>query len=303
MAGLIVQGNAAKRLLPGVLKFFGWSYKDYNPEYTEIFEVMKSNKRFEEIVSMSGMGLAVVKNEGQGITYDDFQQHLTYRVSQVMYAKGFVISKEAMDDDQYAPKLAEIGAKFMAKSMKQTKETICANVLNNGFSSSYLGGDGVALFSASHVGRLSTFSNLLTAADLSEAALETATISISQAVDDAGLKLAAVPRKLIISSSDIYNARRILGNDDRPATSDRDINAMVSLGVLPEGTRVNHYLTDTDAWFIKTDVENGLMLVEREDQILEAMDDFDTKSSKFSVTERYAPFWGDPRAVYGNQGA
>jgi phage major head subunit gpT-like protein len=305
MAGLITTGNFSRGLMPGIKEWYGYEYNQYPPEYTQFMTVMKSDKRYEDIINVAGMGPAVVKNEGQSITYDDFKQGFVTRFINVAYAKGFVISYEAMEDFQYAPKLAEMGAKFMAKGMRTTKEQACANVLNNGFSSTYPGGDGQPLFSNAHVlGKGGTFSNIPTvAADLSEASLEQAVIDIGNFVDDAGLKIAVKPVKLVVSVNDQFNAARILNSVLRPGTADNDINALNSMGVIPSYF-VSHYVTDTDAWFITTtENDNGLILMERTAEVFESDDDFDTKSSKFSVFARFVPGFGDPRGVYGSAGA
>lgn len=306
MAGIIVTGNHPRRLLPGVLQWYGFAYDQHAKEYVNHVTVKNSDKRYEDVVSMAGMGLAVVKNEAQSITYDDFLQGLTNRFVHVMYGKGFIISKEAMEDDQYAPKLAELGAKHLARSMAQTKETIAANVLNNGFSASYVGADNVALFSTAHLlAKGGTFQNKLTVdADLSETSLEQAIIDLNALVDDAGLKMAVMADKLIIHPNDMFNAERILKTPLRVTTADNDINAIKNMGSIPGGAHVNHFLTDSDAWFLTTNLnDNGIILMERTGVELDADVDFDTKNSKFSCIERYSTGWADPRGAYGSAGA
>ena len=305
MAGTILTGNHARRLLPGVLAFYGYDYERLPKQYVNHMTVKKSDKRYEDIVSMAGMGLASVLDEGSSINYGDFKQGIVSHFVQVMYATGFIISKIAMDDDQYAPKLAELGAKYMAESMNQTKETVCANVLNNGFSASYTGGDSVALFSTAHLlAKGGTFSNkLATDADLSEAALEQAIIDIGNLVDDAGLKINVVAEKLIISVNDEFNARRILGSTLRAGTADNDINALNAMNSI-KSVHKNHFLTDTDAWFITTSRnDNGLLLLERQGVEMNAHNDEDTLNAKFNVNERYVAGWADPRGAYGSAGA
>jgi hypothetical protein len=306
MSGVINTGSFPKRLWPGVNMWYGASYKMCDKEYTEIFDVRSSDKRYEEIVNLVGMGLAETKSEGGAVKYDSFKQGLTTRFTHVVYGKGFVITKEMQDDDQYSMALAKQGAEMLSKSMLQTKETICANILNNGFVTTFnTGGDALALFSASHTyGGALTFSNTLSvAADLSEASLEQACIDIGNLTDDAGLKIAVKPKKLIVNINDTFNAKRILGNSDRPATADRDINALVNMGSIPGGFSVNHYLTDSDAWFLTTDCPNGLVLFEREGYELTSDNDFDTGNAKFKVMQRYVAKWGDPRGIYGSPGA
>jgi len=310
MAGLIVVGNHPRGYLPGLKDIYGFEYDRYPVEYPEFFRTEKSEKRWEDVISMSGMGLAVVKNEGQSITYDDFRQGLVTRFIHVMYGKGFMVSKEAMDDYLYAPDLVALGAKYMAESMRQTKETIAANVINNGYSSSYNITDqgSQPLFSTSHVlvRNNGTYANCLSVgADLAEASLESAMINIMNLTDDAGLKVAITPRKLVVTVNDIFNAKRILGDPALPPwqvdTANRNPNAIRVMGMLPEGYVVNHFLTLANTWFMTTSRnDKGMVMFERQDVEFDADNDFDTKSAKFSVIERYIPACEDPRGVYGS---
>lgn len=312
MAGIITTGNHPRRLLPGIRDFYGWQYAQYPTEYDKIATIKTSDKRYEDVIGMAGMGLAQMKFEAQSLSYDDFKQGFASRFVPIVYAKGFVISKEAMDDDLYAPKIAEIGAKHMSKSMHQTKETIVANVLSNGFGTTAfnsVGADGLSLFNTAHLCAKSalTFQNELSvAAALSEASLEQACIDIAGLIDDAGLKIQVLPERLIISRNDMFNARRILGSPLQSDTANNNINVLKDQDYLPGGIHVNHFITSTtnDAWYIITNAsENGIILMMREDIEFDADNDFDTKNAKFSAIERYVAYWADPRGVYGSAGA
>lgn len=305
MAGIITTGSFAKRLWPGVKAWVGAAYKDYAPEYTEFMTEIKSDRRYEEFVSMGGMGLGVIKNEGDAVTYTDFNQGFTTRIVNVEYGLGFIITSRVQADDQYAENLARLGSKKLARSLAQTKETICANILNNGFSAStsHIGGDSTTLFTASHV-RVDggSYSNVPSSpASLSEASLEQAEIDISGFVDESGLKIQIRPKKLVIPAALKFTAKRILGNPMRPATADRDINAIYDMNIYEQGFTVNHFLTSTTKYFITTDVdpEEGLVLLSRENIDITSDNDFDTDNAKFKAKERYAADWIDARCAYG----
>jgi hypothetical protein len=293
----------AKSLWPGVNKWYGKAYDEYPVEYTKLFETFKSSKAFEEDVGVSSFGLAVVKPEGAGISYDSERQTFVTRYSHVTYALGFVITREAFDDDQYDI-VGEKRAKGLAFSMRQTKETIAANVYNRAFNSSYTGGDGKELIATDHPNFAGgTWSNeLSTAADLSEAALEQACIDIAGFTNDRGLLIAVKPKTLIIARQNMFEAKRILGADGRVGTNLNDPNALKSLGLIPEVV-TNHYLTDADAWFIRTDVQDGMKYWERRGDAFDMDNDFDTENAKFKATARYSFGWTDPRAIYGSAGA
>ncbi len=305
--GVVNTGSWPKRLWPGVKMWYGDKYKEFTPEYTEIFDIEKSDKLYEEFVSMAGTGLAVTKNEGAPITYASFRQGLTTRFVNVVYGLGFIITEEVQADDQYAEKLARIGSKFLAKSMFQLKENLGANVLNNGFSvdPNHIGGDGLALFSTAHTTISGvTYQNRPTAdADLSEAALETAVIDLGNMIDEAGLKISVKPRKLIVPRQLQFTAEKILNTPLQTNTANNTINAIVMQRSIPEGYRINHYLTGAKAWFLKTDCEDGLVMIEREGFESGADSDFDTGNAKFKVTERYYQGFVDPRGAYGSSPA
>lgn len=302
--GIVDTGAFAKRLWPGVKAWFGYSYDEWDTEYTEIFETQTSDKRWEDIVSMAGLPLAVIKGEGSPMNYFSPKQGFTSRYYNTVYGTGFIVTKEMLDDDQYAEKISMTASKNAAFSMRQTKETIAANVLNNATSGSYLGGDGVALASAAHpLYGVSggTYSNVPTvAADFSEASLEQALIDISGFVDDANLKIKVRPDKLIIPKQLVFDVRRVLLDDDRPGTANRDINA--SKGMLSGGYTINHYLTGGSTWFLKNDVASSLIHMEREDYDVESDYDFDTSNTKFKFTERYSFGWSDARGIYVSAG-
>jgi len=303
MSGIITSSSFAKALWPGVNAWYGKSYKDYPEEWSQIFEKNTSRKAYEEDVGLSSFGLARTKAEGAGIEYDTERQGFTSRYNHVVYALGFIITREIYEDDQYDV-VGKRKANALARSMRQTKEIVGANVLNRAETAGYTGGDGVVLLSASHANVSGgTFSNKpSTDADLSEAALEQANIDIAAFRDDRGLLIAAKPRKLVIAPSNMFEAKRILGSDGRVGTDTNDLNALKTMGIIPEVT-VNHYLTDSDAWFILTDVNDGLKYFERRGDAFEMDNDFDTENAKFKATARYSFGWTDPRAIYGSMGA
>lgn len=293
----------AKLLWPGINSIYGKAYNDYPEEWKALgFEVNKSSKAYEEDVGLSSFGLAAVKSEGGAISYDSERQGFTTRYNHVVYALGFIITREIYEDDQYA----EVGkrkANALARSMRQTKEIVGANIFNRVTTSGYTGGDGVTLLSASHPNVAGgTWSNMpTTASDLSEAALEQASIDIAAFRDDRGLLIACKPKKLVIAPANQFEAKRILGTDGRVGTSDNDLNAIKTMGIIPEVV-VNHYLTDSDQWTIVTDVGDGLKYFERRGDQFEMDNDFDTENAKYKATARYSFGWTDPRCAYGSVG-
>lgn len=301
---MIMTGSFGKSLLPGVQAWFGDSYAEFPTEYTEIFKTMASGRNFEEHVGMYGLGLAAIRPEGSPTTYDTMAQTFVKRYTHDEYSLSFKISRNAIEDGLYM-ELAQARARALGFSMRQTKEVVGANVLNRAFNTSYTGADGLCMINSAHLlGKGGTFSNTLTtAADLSEIALEQALIDIAGFLNDAGLKANIQGRKLVIPKELTYEARRILGSDLQYDTANNSINAIKSLGMLPEGVAVNHYLTDSDAWFILTNCPDGLMLMER--RALEIVQDteFDTDNVAFKATERYCFGWTDPRGIYGSPGA
>lgn len=300
---VINSGSFAKALWPGVNAWYGKAYNEYPQEWDKLVDVEKSNRAFEEDVGISSFGLAVVKSEGSPITYDNEKQGFITRYQHVVYALGFIITREMVDDDLYDV-VGQKKAKGLAFSMRQTKEIVVANMYNRAFNSSYTGGDGVSLINASHPTIAGgTFSNQIgTAADLSEAALEQACIDIAGFTNDRGLLIGVRPESLIISRYMPFEARRILGTQGRVGTDNNDLNAIKDMGMIPK-TVVNHYLTDADAWFIRTNVSDGLKLFQRDDMEFGVDNDFDTENAKYKARERYAVGWTDPRALYGSAGA
>ncbi len=300
---VINSGSFAKALWPGVNAWYGKAYDEYETEYTKLFDKFTSQKAYEEDVGISSFGLAVVKPEGTPVSYDSERQAFITRYQHVVFALGFIITREMMEDDQYDV-VGQRKAQGLAFSMRQTKEVTGANVYNRAFSSSYVGGDGVSLINASHVNiKGGTWSNqIATAADLSEAALEQACIDIAGFTNDAGLLIAVRPESLIIPRQLMFEAKRILMSDGRVATDNNDLNAIKTMGMIPE-IITNHYLTDPDAWFIRTNVPHGMKYFERRADQFDMDNDWDTENAKFKATSRYSFGWTDPRGLYGSAGA
>ena len=303
MSGIITSSSFAKLLWPGLNAVYGKEYNDYPVEWEKLFEKNTSDRAYEEDLGLSSFGLASVKSEGAPIAYDTERQGFTSRYNHVVYALGFIITREIYEDDQYG-KVGAQKAKALARSMRQTKEIVGANVYNRAFSSSYVGGDGVSLVNSAHANVAGgTWSNqIATASDLSEAALEQAVIDIAGFRDDRGLLIAAKPQKLVIPYQQMFEANRILNAAGRVGTDLNDPNALKDMGMFKEVV-VNHYFTDSDAWFVLTDVKDGLKYFERRADQFEMDNDFDTENAKFKATARYSFGWSDPRSIYGSQGA
>lgn len=303
MSGIITSSSFAKLLWPGLNAIYGKEYADYPVEWDKLFEQNKSDRAYEEDLGLSSFGLASVKSEGAPIVYDTERQGFTSRYNHVVYALGFIITREIYEDDQYG-KVGAQKAKALARSLRQTKEIVGANIYNRAFNASYVGGDGVSMINASHPNVAGgTFSNIIgTASDLSEAALEQATIDIAGFRDDRGLLIAAKPEKLVIPYQLQFEAKRILGADGRVGTDLNDPNVIKDLGIF-SNVITNHYLTDTDAWFILTSVKDGVKYFERRGDQFEMDNDFDTENAKYKATARYSFGWSDPRGVYGSAGA
>ena len=300
----ISRAQLLKELLPGLNALFGLEYARYGEEHKEIFEVETSERSFEEETKLSGFSAAPVKNEGSAIAYDNAQEAFTARYNHETIALGFSLTEEAIEDNLY-DSLSARYTKALARGMSYTKQTKGAAVLNNGFDTAYPGGDGVPLFSASHptVSGGVNANIPSTAADLNETSLEAAVIQIAGWVDERGLLIAAKPRKLVIPPSSMFIATRLLETELRVSTSDNDINALKSNGSIPEGYTVNHFLTDTDAWFLTTDVPNGMKHFVRS-PLSNSMDgDFDTGNVRYKARERYSFGWSDPLGMYGSAGA
>ena len=298
----ISRSQLVKELEPGLNALFGLEYNRYENQHAEIFPAETSDRAFEEEVMLSGFGSAPVKQEGAGVVFDQATETFTARYSHETIALAFSITEEAIEDNLY-DRLAARYTRALARSMSNTKQVKAASVLNNAQKSSgYNGGDGVPLISASHpLATGGTFSNVLaTAADLNETSLEQSLIDISGFVDERGLKVALMGRKMIIPKELQFTAERLMKSPQRVGTADNDINAIANMGMIPEGYRVNNFLTDTDSFFILTDAPNGFKHFIRS-PIKTAMEgDFDTGNVRFKARERYSFGWSDPRCVFGN---
>ena len=299
----ISRAQLVKELEPGLNALFGLEYKNYANEHSQIFDTENSDRAFEEEVMLAGFANASVKPEGSSINYDSAQETFTARYTHETLALAFSITEEAIEDNLY-DRLASRYTKALARSMANAKQVKAANVLNRAFNSSYTGGDGLELCSTAHVIVSGTEQNeLSTAADLNETSLEQAMIDIAALTDERGLKIAAQGRKMIVPAALQFTAERLLKSVGRTGTADNDISAVVSMNVIPQGYVVNHYLTDTDAWFIKTDVPNGLKHFVRA-PIKTAMEgDFETGNVRYKARERYSFGWSDWRGVFGSPGA
>lgn len=300
----ISRAQLLKELLPGLNALFGMEYKRYGDEHKEIYEVESSDRSFEEELKLSGFGAAPGKAEGGAIAYDNAQEAWTARYNHETVALGFAITEEAMEDNLY-DSLSTRYTKALARAMAYTKQVKGANVLNNAFSGSHLGGDGKALCATDHplVSGGTNSNRPTTGADLNETSLEAAVIQIAGWTDERGLLIAAKPRKLIIPPSLMFVAKRLLDTEGRVGTADNDLNALRSMSAIPGGHAVNHWLTDTNAWFLLTDVPNGLKHFERV-KMSTAMDgDFDTGNVRYKARERYSFGWSDPMGIYGSPGS
>lgn len=300
----ISRAQLLKELLPGLNALFGLEYKKYENEDKEIYETESSERSFEEETKLSAFGAAPVKQEGEGLYYDNAQETWTARYNHQTIAMGFSITEEAMEDNLY-DSLSTRYTKALARSMAYTKQVKAASTLNNGFNTAYLGGDGQTLFSTAHplVSGGTNSNRPATPADLNETSLENAVIQIEAWLDERGLLIASTARKLIIPSALQFVATRLLQTELRVGTADNDINALKNNGSIPEGYTVNHYLTDTNAWFIKTDVPNGMKHFSRV-ALKTSMDgDFDTGNVRYRARERYSFGWSDPLGMFGSPGA
>jgi len=300
----INRAQLVKELEPGLNALFGLEYDRYENEHSEIFDTENSDRAFEEEVMLSGFGQAPVKGEGSSVTYDTAQETFTARYSHETVALAFALTEEAIEDNLY-DSLSSRYTKALARSMATTKQVKAANVLNNGFSTSFPGGDGKPLMTTDHptMSGGDQSNEPSTAADLNETSLENAMIDISKFVDERGIKVNVQARKLIIPPQLQFVAERVLKTPGRVGTSDNDINAMKNMGMLPDGYTVNHYLTDTDAFFIKTDAPNGLKHFVRSAMSTGMEGDFETGNVRYKARERYSFGFSDWRGIYGSPGA
>ena len=299
----IARPQLLKELLPGLNALFGLEYEKYENEHAEIYETESSERSFEEEVKLSGFGAAPVKPEGSSISFDSAQESYTARYNHETVAMGFSITEEAVEDNLY-DSLSARYTKALARAMAYTKQTKAAALLNTGFDT-FQSGDGVTLFNTAHptVQGGNNANRLSTDADLNETSLEQAVSDIAAFVDERGLLIAAGPRKLIVPPALMFVATRLLQSEMRTGTSDNDINALVNNGSIPEGFRVNHYLTDTDAFFLITDVPNGMKHFERTPMTTQMDGDFDTGNVRYKARERYSFGVSDPLGIYGSPGA
>jgi len=298
----ISRGQLVKELEPGLNALFGLEYKNYANEHAEIFDTENSDRAFEEEVMLSGFANAPIKAEGTGVSFDNAQETFTARYTHETLALAFAITEEAIEDNLY-DRLASRYTKALARSMANTKQVKAAKVLNNGFGTAD-GGDGKELLATDHPIVTGTEQNeLSTAADLNETSLEQALIDIAALTDERGLKIAAKGMKLILPSALQFTAERLMKSTQRVGTADNDINAVVSMGMIPQGYAVNHYLTDTDAWFIKTDVPNGLKHFVRAPLKTAMEGDFTTGNVRYKARERYSFGFSDWRGIFGSPGA
>jgi len=301
----ISRSQLLKELLPGLNALFGLEYKRYSEEYKELYETESSERSFEEETKLSGFGTAPVKSEGSAITYDTATEAFTARYTHETVALGFSITEEAMEDNLY-DSLSARYTKALARAMSYTKQVKGVSVLNNAFdNTSYKGGDTVSLCNTSHpLNNGGTNSNRPTAGvDLNETAVEAAVIQIAAWTDERGLLIAARPRKLVIPPAYMFVAKRLFGSELRPGSADNDINAIKSMNVIPQGTSVNHFLTDTNAWFVLTDVPNGMKHFERVKMSTAMEGDFETGNVRYKARERYSFGWSDPLGIWGSPGS
>jgi hypothetical protein len=300
----ISRSQLLKELLPGLNALFGMEYKRYGEQHKEIYETESSDRSFEEETKLSGFGTAPVKAEGSAIAYDNAQEAWSTRYNHETIALGFSITEEAVEDNLY-DSLSARYTKSLARAMAYTKQVKAASVLNNGFDGNYAGGDGVALFSTAHptVGGGTNSNTAAVQVDLNETSLEAAVIQIAAWTDERGLLIAAKPQKLVIPPALMFVADRLLKTEGRVGTADNDINSLKQMGSIPGGTTVNNFLTDTNAWFLTTDVPNGLKHFVRTPMSTSMDGDFDTGNVRYKARERYSFGWSDPLGMWGSSGS
>jgi len=303
MAGIITTASHPKALWPGVKAWWGQVYNEHKEEYTDLFDKDSSMQNYEEDVQLTGFGLAPRKSEGAGVSYDSEIQGFTTRYTHIAYALGYIVTKEEMDDNLYE-KVSKRRAASLAMGFRQTKETVAANIYNRAFNTTYLGGDGKALCVTDHPNTTGgTWANApTTPADLSEASLEDAVIAVMGFTNDRGLLINVMPKSLHIARQEFYNAQRILKSVYQPGTANNDINVLQATNAFPGGVKMNHYFTSSRAWFIRTNVQDGMKYYERVGIQFDQDNDFDTMNVKAKGYERYSFGWTDPKAIYGVNG-
>ncbi len=303
MAGVITTGNHPKALWPGMRAFWGRQYSEHPQEWSQIFDTESSEKAYEEDAEVTGFGLAPIKTQGGAVSYDTETQGQTKRYTHVTYALGYIVTRDEMDDNLYEV-VSKRRIKALAFSIRQTEEIVGANVLNRAFNSSYTGGDSKELCATDHPTVDGTQSNeLATAADLSEASLEDLIIQIMEAKNSRGLRISLMPKKLIVPPALAFDAERIINSSLQSGTANNDLNAVKSMGLIKGGAVVNHYLTDSDAWFLQTNAPNGLTRFNRRATEFRQDNDFDTENAKAKSSVRFSVGWTDWRGMFGTPGA
>jgi hypothetical protein len=303
MAGIITTASHPKALWPGIKAWWGQVYDEHKEEYSQLFDSDTSSMNYEEDVQLTGFGLAPVKSEGSGVAYDSEIQGFTTRYTHIAYALGYIVTKEELDDNLYE-QVSRRRSAALAMSFRQTKENVGANIYNRAFNSTYKGGDGVSLCNTAHPNTSGgTFANTPTvAADLSEASLEDALTAIMGFQNDRGLLINVMPKSLVVARQNWWNANRIMKSAYTPSTANNAVNVLVATNALPEGIVMNHYLTSPNAWFVRTNIQNGLKYYSRVGIQFDQDNDFDTMNAKAKGYERYSFGWTDPRAIYGVNG-
>ena len=303
MAGIITTASHPKALWPGIKAWWGQVYDEHKEEYSQLFDSDTSSMNYEEDVQLTGFGLAPVKSEGSGVSYDSEIQGFTTRYTHIAYALGYIVTKEELDDNLYE-QVSRRRSAALAMSFRQTKENVGANIYNRAFNGTYLGGDGVALASTAHPNTSGgTFANKPSVdADLSEASLEDALTAVMGFQNDRGLLINVMPRSLVVARQNWWNANRIMKSAYTPTTANNAVNVLVATNALPEGIVMNHYLTSPNAWFVRTNIQNGLKYYSRVGIQFDQDNDFDTMNAKAKGYERYSFGWTDPRAIFGVNG-
>jgi hypothetical protein len=298
---VITSSAHPKAKWPGIKAFFGLEYDRHSPEWPDLFEEETSDKKYEEEVEQIGFGMAVIKPEGEGITYDSNSQGYVSRYVHVVYASGYIVTEEELDDNLYE-EVSRRRAPDLAFAMRQTEERVHANVYNRAFNTSYTGGDAKALCVSDHPTHVGSQSNVATGADLSEVAIEDMCIQIMNALDSRGRTINLMAQSLHTSTADYFEAVRILKSVQQNDTANNAINALKATGMIPQGAKVNHYFTSTSAWFVRTNARRGMRHFTRKAVVFDQDNDFDTKNAKAAVRARWSQGWSDWRGVYGNPG-
>ena len=303
MAGIITTASHPKALWPGIKAWWGQVYDEHPEEYSKLFDSDTSSQNYEEDVQLTGFGLAPRKSEGSGVQYDSEIQGFTTRYTHIAYALGYIVTKEELDDNLYE-QVSRRRAAALAMSFRQTKENVGANIYNRAFNGNYTGGDGVSLCATNHPNVSGgTFANKPTVdADLSEASLEDAMIAVMGFQNDRGLLINVMPKSLVVARQNWYNANRIMKSVYTPSSANNAVNVLVATNALPEGIVMNHYLTSPNAWFLRTNIQNGMKYYSRVGIQFDQDNDFDTMNAKAKGYERYSFGWTDPRAIYGVNG-